>query len=1005
MNQVYSFEDGIPKNIEFNGTISISNRHFKDGEASLKWDIEEKGELALHTPILYENYNPNGVSKAISTFVFWVYQEKAITEKMRVSFYKNDTEQCYFEMGMDFTGWRTVWVPFENMQGKPVENMDKLVLTLYNCNNHTLYLDQIIPMVKIDPRHQVRDIQVPFVNLNADKVANSHWMSVYRFWKLYEEEIGTAKDFVISKEDKDTFDLIGKRFERVLMAHNPYPSIGKTQLTWEEISDLQSEYKMFRLKEENGTLTGATINSRFHEAAYPQEEKEILQKRTNALDITFASKWAIKAAYMWNVATDTQKEVIEKLYVTLMRHLIDQGWDIGSGMGTVHHLGYPMRNYYKSIYLMREPLKKYGLLQRVSDIAKWFSGVGRMLRSSEEIVGESLDVFNTLSAGMVISILTEENLCKKYLLLEKLKYWLDVALKPAPGLEACLKIDGSTYHHVKHYPAYTLGGFEGIAPIVYMLSKTKYAIGAEGHNLLRKALFVMRFYCNHSTWPVAMSARHPVGDGDRGSISTLEPFYYMALAGTPNSDEKYDGKMVGVLLRLAKYKKFPPAEKFLQEGYQAEQTPNGNVALSYGASTLHRRGEWLASVCGHSRYIWGNETYVANNLYGRYVAYGNLQILGKGSPIDAKHSGYVQEGWDWNFWPGTTTVALPLKELRSRVCNVDRFSGFEEMLISDQKFVGGITSKGENGVFAMKLHSHAKYDATQRANKSYFFFGNKIICMGTGIQNENQNGNTYTTLFQNYLMQDSDAVYVDHVAKKALNYTETFYDAHYLYDNCGNGYYIPSNQKVTVTRLLQTSFDQNTDEETSNLFAKALLEHGCTPKDASYQYCVFPSQAQFEKVPSQEDMDKLYKVYCMNDSLHCVYDVESNTYAYVFWDCDVVTEYAKVMGVSSPMLVMEKADQEHLTLSLCDPDLRLYEGQEEDQLDENGLQKEVSLYSRKWLSASSIPKQISVTLRGKWELQKKNQNSVKVEIKGNETVVTAISTDGLTYEVELEEMK
>ena len=1001
MNNIFSFENGISQNINSINEISISEKHYKDGKASLKWDIEKNGQLIINTDVNYEAYNPNAISKAISTFVFWVYQEKTSSDKLRVTFGNENRACCSFDMNMNFTGWRTVWVPFEEMNGEPEPNMNRITFTMDASEPHTLYLDQIIPLTKVDSRHHVRDAQVPFVNTNADKAVNSHWMSLYRFSELYREKIENVELATVSDECLSSFKILENRLDEILMSHRTYPLNGNTLLTWEDIDDLKDDYATFKINKTEDNITGATIKSRYHEACYPKDINTELQELTNGIDISFCAKWMLDAAYMWQVGTATQKDVIEKMYINLFLHLVDEGWDNNSGLGTVHHLGYPMRNYYKSIYLMKEPLKKYGLLQKASDIAKWYSGIGRILRSDEEIVGESLDVFNTLLYGMVISVLTEENNTKKHLLLQSLKHWLDVSLMPAPGLKGPLKIDGSTFHHCKHYPAYTVGGLTGITPIVYVLSKTPYAIDSVSHKLLDKALLTMRFYCNHFAWPVAMSARHPVGDGDRGSLNTLEPFYYMALAGDPDSNEPYDEKMVEALLRLAKHTSFKQAEKFIKEGYKEEKTPNGNIALGYACCSLHRRDEWLASVCGHSRYIWGNETYVANNLYGRYVAYGNLQILGNGNPIDNKHSGYVQEGWDWNFWPGTTTVALPLNEMRSNVCNVDRFSGFEEMLLSDEAFVGGSSIDGNNGMFAMKLHSHAKYDATQRANKSYFFFGNKIICVGSGIENENPNGNTYTTLFQNYLVNDTDPIYINNNKKTELNYTETFDDSLYLYDNCGNAYYVPEHQKVTVTRLLQTSFDQNTSEKTSNLFARALIEHGSMPKDEEYEYSIFPAQNRLEAIPARADIDKLYKVLAKSRDLHCVYDCESNTYAYIVWDSKAKLNFANITEVSSPMLVSEKSNENTIEISMCDPDLRLYEGQEEDQLYENGLQKEVSLYSRKWLGSKSIKKTISVTLNGKWELAVKDNENIQISFVDNKTIVSAVSTDGFTYRATL----
>ena len=59
---------------------------------------------------------------------------------------------------------------------------------------------------------------------------------------------------------------------------------------------------------------------------------------------------------------------------------------------------------------------------------------------------------------------------------------------------------------------------------------------------------------------------------------------------------------------------------------------------------------------------------------------------------------------------------------------------------------GGVSHRGRDGVFAMELHEHDKYNGSLRARKSWFFFDNRIVCMGSDI--EQGRGGVHTTLFR-----------------------------------------------------------------------------------------------------------------------------------------------------------------------------------------------------------------------------------------------------------------
>lgn len=983
-----------------NSAVYISTKHCKDGENSLCWEIEENAQLSIQTEIGYHPFVEGSLDQARDSFVFWIYCEKPIPELLEIQFKKNGKLCCSFPFSLSFTGWRTAWVPFEQMDGNPEIGMDELCIEAKFTQKAVLYLDQIVLCVPIDPRHPARDCQAPFVNIAADKAVNSHWMSLYRFSLLMKDALSPLHSGIA--ENREDILLIEKRFEEYILTHSRYPKNGTILINDEQMDQLRSAYQRFCIVETQEGIKGITIDAACHKASYPKDQREALTKLTNSIDIKECSSIMLDTAYAWYAADSDQKKELAALYCKLFRHLLDQGWAYGSCQGTTHHLGYPMRCYYYSVFLMREPLREAGILQKAAKAIAWYSGCGRIFREDREIHGESMDTLNTLLHGILASILLIENNQEKSVCLKAFSHWLSVCMQPAPGLRGPFKVDGSAFHHCNHYPAYAMGGLNGAAPVVYFLSRTEYQIEAPAHATIRKALLTMRLYCNRYNWLVSMSSRHPKGVGEMSQISTLEPFYYMAIAGSPDYKKEIDREMAEACLRLAEYTEFEPAKMLEKLGYQKESEPSGHVTMNYACASLHRRDNWLAGVRGHSRYLWGDEIYVSNNLYGRYITYGNLQILCKGEPVNNTDSGFFQEGWDWNCWPGTTAVHLPWSLLKADVRNVDTLSGFEEMLLSDESFAGGTHIEGKNGIFAMKLHSHAKYDDSQRARKSYFFFDNKIICLGSGIENNNTEYETYTTLFQNYLVNREDPIYLnsaDAVTNLDYRWENQAQQSIYIIDNVGNGYYIPEGQTVVVTREEQESRSQNFDEPTRAPFAKACINHGINPKKDMYEYCIFV-QCKDETLReiAQNSKDRLpYTVLSHNDQAHIVLDKDTATVAYVFFEAQPNVSFGYVQSVDRPCLVMEQKQDKKLQLSICDPDLRLYEGQEADQIDKDGRQREVSLYSRTWRTNESMEKELTVRIKGHWEIL--NSEKAAISYQENTTILKIMCKDGKTFEI------
>ncbi|MCF1958321.1 chondroitinase, partial [Escherichia coli] len=96
---------------------------------------------------------------------------------------------------------------------------------------------------------------------------------------------------------------------------------------------------------------------------------------------------------------------------------------------------------------------------------------------------------------------------------------------------------------------------------------------------------------------------------------------------------------------------------------------------------------------------------------------------------------------------------------------------------------------------------------------------------------------------------------------------------------------------------------------------------------------------------------------------------------------------AILLSSDAPTMVMAKAQNQQLTLSIVNPDLNLYQGIEADQIDNNGNQVEVSVYSRQWLTADSKPISSTVTVKGVWKLAT-SQSGVIIKHHNDNTLIT-----------------
>lgn len=971
--------------------LSVSDLHYKDGKHSLEWTFEPGGILEFKKDLKFEKKDPTGKDLYLSAFIVWVYNEVPQNATIEFQFLKDGKRCTSFPFGINFSGWRAAWVCYErDMQGTPEEGMNELRIIAPNSKG-TLFIDHLITATKVDARQQTADLQVPFVNAGT----TNHWLVIYKH-SLLKPDIELTP---VGNKQREEMQLLEKRFRDMIYT--------KGKITDKEVENIRKKYDFYQITYKNGQVSGVPIYmvraAEAYERIIPDWNKDMLTKMGVEMRAYFDLMRKIAVAYNNSTAKPVIREEMKKKFLAMYDHITDQGVAYGSCWGNIHHYGYSVRGLYLAYFLMKDVLREAGKLQEAERTLRWYA-ITNEVYPKPEVDGIDMDSFNTQTTGRIASILMMEDTPEKLQYLRSFSRWIDYGCRPALGLSGSFKVDGGAFHHRNNYPAYAVGGLDGATNMIYLLSRTEFAVSKLAHETVKNVLLTMRFYCNKLNFPLSMSGRHPDGKGK------LVPMHFamMALAGSPDGKAEYDSEMASSYLRLisnsgvendapeympkvSNAEERKAAKLLIEKGFRPEPDPQGNIAMGYGCISVQRRSNWSAVARGHSRYLWAAEHYLGANLYGRYLAHGSLQILtaAPGQTVTPATSGWQQEGFDWNRIPGVTSIHLPLEQLQAKVLNVDRYSGMEEMLYSDEAFAGGLSQQKMNGNFGMKLHEHDKYNGSHQARKSYHFIDGMIVCLGSDIENTNTEFPTETTIFQ---LAVTD--------KAGHDYWRNYQgDKKVWVDHLGTGYYVPTAIRFEKN-FPQHSRMQNTGKETKGDWVSLVVDHGKAPKNGRYEYAVLPqtnetAMKKFAKKPA-------YKVLQQDRKAHIVESASEQIVSYVLFETPETTLPGGLLQrVDTSCLVMthqESADK--IKLTVAQPDLALYRGPSDEAFDKDGKRIERSIYSRPWINNGSSEIPVTVTIKGRWNVEETPYCKV-VSSNEKQTILRFSCKDGASFEVEL----
>lgn len=928
--QFVGFENGVPGafTVSGGGAVKASTLFYKEGASSLEWDFRPGSELNVRTAPLSLN------AKKESQFgiTLWIYNEKPQQDSLRFEFLTEDGKVSYrFAYHLQAAGWRACWISFQYMQGdKKVKRITSYRIVAPQREGR-VFLDRLtFPEKKMNLR-TTPDQQLP-ANNGLNNRDLWHWCLV---WKWEQQPYSTPLPGRLKGKQKRELKTIEQRLtDFVSLKKAPQKAVDAAYSTFEKAG--------IRPSAAGTGFTGMPI------VAPDEQDKKKGEMSWNDIE-TMLSGFAYDACY-------NRSEKAKENYFTAFDYAIDQGFAYGSGMGTNHHYGYQVRKIYTTAWLMRDAIYKHPHCEAYLSALRFWAALQETRQPCPPTRDELLDSWHTLLMAKFISAMMYPNARKQAQALGGLSQWLSSSLRYTPGTLGGIKVDGTTFHHGGFYPGYTTGVLATVGEYIALTNGTGFALTEEARTHLKSAFIAMRNYCNLYEWGTGISGRHPFG-GKMGS-DDIEAFAHIALSGDLSGEgNAFDRRLAADYLRLIRGGDTPNARFFREKGIRPAQAPQGFFVYNYGSAGIFRRADWMVTLKGYTTDVWGAEIYAKDNRYGRYQSYGSVQIMGKGNPVSRAGSGFVQEGWDWNRLPGTTTIHLPFDLLDSPLKGTT-------MARSTANFSGSSSLGGRNGMFAMKLteRDYKRFTPDFVARKSVFCFANRLVCLGTGITNSNADYPTETTLFQ---------------AKFNGYYPKVSSDGYWLHDGYDNYYHV-ADGTTHLQVAVQESRHEKTRAVTKGKFSSAWIEHGKAPRNGTYEYVVLiqPTTAEldaFRKAPA-------YEVLQRDQTAHVVYDRGTGITAYAAFE-----EYRpaadKVFAVipAETMVMYAYESDKEIRLSVCDPNLNIEE----------------KTYTTK---EPSRPIHKRIELKGKWKPVGSSEK-VKLEYKEDSTILDITCQHGQPVEM------
>ena len=949
---------GDPTHINFDGDqlapgisavqskISLDTSKFIWSKKSLRWDWKSRSSITFKRPIPWverssarkANKHPMPVENC---FVVWIYNKKPnVKGELRFSFGKGNKEVCSFKFKLNFSGWRTAWVSYDrDMDGAPQEALDYVKIEAPKTKSTgPLWIGDILTHRLIDRRHQHGDYQVPFVN-GADKLKSGPCDPIM-YW--YDQSKKAFKRKKVTAAHLEAFEKLRNR--------NLPRKVGS--ISAQNFAELERKFNRYQISQSKDGIRGDHIYLAYQAAGIPKERSQPGHK------VRAYTTFMLELAKAWNSLPEKGQESeqgrkLSEMFCLMTEHLLDQGFAAGSSLGTMNLFGYATRSWAPAIALMQGPLAERKLLLPAQQALAWYYNSYKAFTPAHD--SADMDYINTLATSdlLIHSIGADDH--HKLRRLSSYSRWLSATLSAeSPGSSGGFKPDGSLFHHKMHYHGYGIPALTKVSlNVVAPLDGTPFEISPKAYAALKRSFLAAQYWAYpYGGWNSC--GRHPLSVSLNGTKAAL-----LALAKSKPGTDEVDTELAAMYLAIFA----GDSQKLFARDIKAKQV-SGFHAMNYNASLSYKFSDNTVHIKGFGDGIISHETYKKDNRYGRYFSYASVQVF---KNTQEHKNGYNEEGWDWSKIPATTSLLLPPDVLEGN-------SSFYGSRPKQKTYPSGAGSLAENyGAFLFQLDQTADPESLQM-RKSVFCIDDKIICLGSNINNASQKYPTITTLFQN---SKSSPLH------KTAN-TERIGKSHkrqWMIDCFGTGYFFKQKQNVRIYDGEQKSKHNKTKKETTGLFTSAWIDHGKAPKDAKYRYGMILN-ADAQKMTSwakrQSNKKTAIKVLQQDNQAHIIYSPQDKVTAAAFFTAFESEKPSSLIQAvdRSCIVIAQRRKANKLKLSVTDIDL--------------------ADIGQKANSARA-----QVVIKGRWKLDRKSSKKARIKRSGDQSIMQIFPTRGESVELSL----
>ena len=318
--------------------------------------------------------------------------------------------------------------------------------------------------------------------------------------------------------------------------------------------------------------------------------------------------------------------------------------------------------------------------------------------------------------------------------------------------------------------------------------------------------------------------------------------------------------------------------------------------------TVHRREGYFASLRMFSDRTRSAECIGAEGKTSWHQSNGLLWVFLRGSDYATNN---VLPTLDWLRLPGTTVERKHLEP-------AEGIEGWPPPL-GRRAFVGGAFTP-ERGASAMEL---AAMVPPLTAKKSWFFFGDEIVCLGSDIDCPSDNA-AETTVNQWPLCDPAAPLTVDGQVKSAtVPWSEDLQTVRWAHCD-GIGYYFPEPQTLKAQRIVQSGSwrlmtDGSRDTVYSHPFLTVWYDHGAQAKGARYAYAILPRKTaeQMEAYAASPPIT----ILAHDSNIHAVRQNQRGAVGVVFWEPGSVGK----LSADRACIAFYEETAAGLTLAVTDP--------------------------------------------------------------------------------------